>query len=177
MLSGKDCLRAWSFFQRDWGLKFGISAEPKINQKCTIQPCSSSDSCTIQKLAWPNTSDHVSPIFRFLCRRNNSNPCEPIIHIHTRKSTYHYKFVFCLLIQSIQRRFFHPFRSIPGPWINSVSEVPATLALVRGNQHIYYRSLHEKYGPVVRVSPDELSFISVDAREEIYGLRVSRVRA
>lgn len=55
-----------------------------------------------------------------------------------------------------------------------MSELPATLALVKGNQHIYYRSLHEKYGPVVRVSPDELSFVSVDAREEIYGLRVSR---
>jgi hypothetical protein len=53
-----------------------------------------------------------------------------------------------------------------------VSELPAALALVTGNQHLYYRSLHEKYGPVVRVSPNELSFISVEAREEIYGLRV-----
>ncbi|KAH8651512.1 cytochrome P450 [Tricladium varicosporioides] len=75
------------------------------------------------------------------------------------------------LIQIIQRRLFHPLRSVPGPWTNSVSELPATLALVRGNQHIYYRWLHEKYGPVVRVSPGELSFVSVDAREEIYGLR------
>lgn len=38
---------------------------------------------------------------------------------------------------------------------------------------MYYQYLHEKYGPVVRVSPNELSFISVEAREEIYGLRVS----
>lgn len=58
-----------------------------------------------------------------------------------------------------------------------MSELPATLALVRGNQHIYYRGLHEKYGPVVRVSPDELSFVSVDAREEIYGSRVGEGRA
>jgi hypothetical protein len=60
--------------------------------------------------------------------------------------------------------------------MNSVSELPATVALVRGNQHIYYRWLHEKYGPVVRVSPEELSFVSVDAREEIYGLRVSKIQ-
>lgn len=85
-----------------------------------------------------------------------------------------YQFVLKFLIQLVQRRFFHPLRSIPGPWINSMSELPATLALVKGNQHIYYRSLHEKYGPVVRVSPDEVSFVSVDAREEIYGLRVSK---
>ncbi|KDN64878.1 putative cytochrome P450 [Colletotrichum sublineola] len=71
----------------------------------------------------------------------------------------------------VYRRFFHPLRAVPGPWINSVSELPAALQLVRGNQHIYYRSLHEKYGPVVRVSPSELSFINPDAREEIYGFR------
>ncbi|KAH8658201.1 cytochrome P450 [Xylariales sp. PMI_506] len=80
-------------------------------------------------------------------------------------------FIARCLIQIIRRTFFHPFRNIPGPWINRVSELPATLALVRGDQHIYYRWLHEKYGPVVRVSPDELSFVTVDAREEIYGLR------
>ncbi|KAK3308168.1 cytochrome P450 [Chaetomium strumarium] len=76
--------------------------------------------------------------------------------------------VFC---QMLHRRLLHPLRSVPGPWINSVSELPAALALVTGNQHLYYRSLHEQYGPVVRVSPNELSFISVEAREAIYGLR------
>jgi hypothetical protein len=75
----------------------------------------------------------------------------------------------------VQRRLFHPLRQIPGPWANSVSELPAALALVRGNQHVYYKSLHEKYGPVVRVSPNELSFISVEARQEIYGLRVGSI--
>ncbi|GKT40309.1 averantin hydroxylase [Colletotrichum spaethianum] len=76
------------------------------------------------------------------------------------------------IIQVFYRFFFHPLRSAPGPWINSVSELPAALQLVRGNQHTYYRSLHEKYGPIVRVSPSELSFISPDAREEIYGFRL-----
>ncbi|KAH8157751.1 hypothetical protein CIB48_g10501 [Xylaria polymorpha] len=57
------------------------------------------------------------------------------------------------------------------PWLNRISELPAALALLKGDQHIYYKSLHDKYGPVVRVSPDEISFISVEARQEIYGLR------
>jgi hypothetical protein len=77
--------------------------------------------------------------------------------------------------KTLQRRFFHPLRSIPGPFTNSISELPAALALVSGNQHVYYRSLHEKYGPVVRVSPNEVSFVSVEAREEIYGHRVSNL--
>ncbi|KAF2655000.1 cytochrome P450 [Lophiostoma macrostomum CBS 122681] len=76
-----------------------------------------------------------------------------------------------LLIQAIRRRYFHPFRTVPGPWLNCISELPAAWNLVRGNQHVYYESLHEEYGPVVRVSPNELSFVSVEAREEIYGHR------
>ncbi|KAK7992983.1 hypothetical protein PG988_001777 [Apiospora saccharicola] len=76
-----------------------------------------------------------------------------------------------LISQTLWRRRFHPLHAIPGPWLNSVTEIPAALALVKGDQHIYYQSLHERYGPVVRVSPNELSFLSTEAREEIYGLR------
>lgn len=76
------------------------------------------------------------------------------------------------IIQVIRRRFFHPMSAVPGPWLNSITEFPAFINLVTGNQHTYYRSIHEKYGPVVRVSPNELSFVSLEAREEIYGLRV-----
>lgn len=79
-----------------------------------------------------------------------------------------------LFAQVLWRRRFHPLRAIPGPWLNSISEIPAALALVKGDQHIYYQSLHKTYGNVVRVSPNELSFLSTEAREEIYGLRVSR---
>ncbi|KAK4149025.1 cytochrome P450 [Chaetomidium leptoderma] len=92
-------------------------------------------------------------------------------HQTLKSSAYRSQLVSRLLFQILQRRLFHPLRSVPGPWANSISELPAALALVRGNQHVYYRSLHERYGPVVRVSPNELSFISVEAREEIYGLR------
>ncbi|KAI7773787.1 hypothetical protein LA080_009883 [Diaporthe eres] len=76
-----------------------------------------------------------------------------------------------LVFQTLQRCLWHPLRAVPGPWANSVSELPAALALITGNQHLYYRSLHDKYGPVVRVSPNELSFVRPEAREEIYGLR------
>ncbi|KAJ8115035.1 hypothetical protein ONZ43_g4760 [Nemania bipapillata] len=36
---------------------------------------------------------------------------------------------------------------------------------------MYYKSLHDKFGPVVIVSPNEVSFISKEARQEIYNLR------
>ncbi|KAL7895418.1 cytochrome P450 [Trichoderma sp. SZMC 28014] len=76
-----------------------------------------------------------------------------------------------LIFRIIQNRILDPLRSVPGPWFNSLSELPAAIALVKGDQHLYYKSLHEKYGLVVRVSPNELSFIGTDAREEIYGFR------
>ncbi|KAI0112501.1 cytochrome P450 [Nemania sp. FL0031] len=76
-----------------------------------------------------------------------------------------------LSVQILHRLLFGSLHAIPGPWPNRVSELPAALALLNGNQHEYYKSLHDKYGPVVRVSPNEVSFISVEARQEIYGLR------
>ncbi|CRG82853.1 hypothetical protein PISL3812_00199 [Talaromyces islandicus] len=86
-------------------------------------------------------------------------------------STFSILLIIGLIIRILRQRIFHPLRSVPGPLINSLSELPAALALVKGEQHHYYRSLHEQYGPVVRVSPNELSFIGTDAREEIYGFR------
>lgn len=87
------------------------------------------------------------------------------------------QFIFGLVIRILQNRIFHPLRSVPGPWLNSLSELPAAIALVKGDQHLYYRSLHEKYGLVVRVSPNELSFFTTEAREEIYGFRVSALNS
>ncbi|KAI1269965.1 cytochrome P450 [Xylariaceae sp. FL1019] len=77
------------------------------------------------------------------------------------------------LIQTLTKWCFHPLRAVPGPFINTISELPAAINLLRGDQHTYYKSLHDEHGPVVRVSPNELSFISADAREEIYGFRKS----
>lgn len=41
--------------------------------------------------------------------------------------------------------------------------------MVGGRQHAYHKRLHEKYGPVVRVSPNELIFCGPDAWTDIYG--------
>ncbi|KAL8397876.1 hypothetical protein RB594_004542 [Gaeumannomyces avenae] len=79
--------------------------------------------------------------------------------------------VFLVARHVVARTLLHPLRSVPGPWLNRLTELPAAWALIRGNQHTYYRSLHDCYGPVVRVSPNEVSFVSVEAREEIYGHR------
>ena len=67
----------------------------------------------------------------------------------------------------------HPLRKYPGPWLNSVSNIPSAIAVFRGVQHLYNYKLHEKYGPIVRTSPNELSFAEPYGAEQIYGFRVS----
>ncbi|PQE14396.1 Cytochrome P450 monooxygenase protein [Rutstroemia sp. NJR-2017a BBW] len=73
-----------------------------------------------------------------------------------------------LLALLIRRRLLHPLRSFPGPWLNSISEIPAAWALAMGTQQSYYMRLHAKYGTVVRVAPGELSYIAADAWEDIH---------
>ncbi|KAM7191944.1 Bcaba2 [Naviculisporaceae sp. PSN 640] len=79
--------------------------------------------------------------------------------------------VFWLLGLVIWRRWLHPLAKYPGPFFHTVSNVPTVLGLLGGKHHIMIRKLHEKYGPVVRVSPNELSFCGANAWEDIYGFR------
>ncbi|KAF1359823.1 cytochrome P450 [Lizonia empirigonia] len=68
----------------------------------------------------------------------------------------------------VQRQLLHPLRKYPGPWLNSLSEVPAAIALASGRQQAYYRRLHSKYGTIVRVAPNELSFADPNAWQDIH---------
>ncbi|OQE46086.1 hypothetical protein PENCOP_c001G01919 [Penicillium coprophilum] len=57
----------------------------------------------------------------------------------------------------------------PGPVLASISRLPHAGAYVSGRLHTYVRSLHEQYGDVVRIAPDELSFRTEQAWKDIYG--------
>lgn len=41
----------------------------------------------------------------------------------------------------------------------------------KGDRTITIHRLHEQYGPVVRISPNEVSFNNQDALKEIYGIK------
>lgn len=69
----------------------------------------------------------------------------------------------------IQRLYLHPLSKYPGPWLNAISEIPEALQLITGRQHAYHRKLHDRYGSVVRVSPNELIFSGPKAWDDIYG--------
>ncbi|KAL5326537.1 hypothetical protein ACEPPN_004223 [Leptodophora sp. 'Broadleaf-Isolate-01'] len=68
----------------------------------------------------------------------------------------------------IYRVSLHPLSKFPGPVLWSISILPQAYYLARGRLPYKIHELHEKYGPVVRLAPSELSFIDDKAWEDIY---------
>lgn len=64
--------------------------------------------------------------------------------------------------------YFHPLRHYPGPKIWTASRLRWAHAMQSGTYHLQLRDLHAKYGPVVRIAPDELSYTEPDAWKDIY---------
>ena len=64
-----------------------------------------------------------------------------------------------------------PLRRFPGPWHTNFSHFSYSWSYLRGQQPFETLKLHKKYGPVVRVAPNQLSFSSAQAWKDIYGPR------
>ncbi|KAJ7638131.1 cytochrome P450 [Mycena rosella] len=58
---------------------------------------------------------------------------------------------------------FHPLAKYPGPMLCKVSKLWFAGVAMKGKQHLYYSELHQRFGDVVRIGPNELSFRDVKA--------------
>ncbi|KAE9369765.1 cytochrome P450 [Stipitochalara longipes BDJ] len=74
-----------------------------------------------------------------------------------------------LIGTTIHNIFFNPLNKYPGPKIASVSRIPLTYAFLCGRAPHWLRRQHEKYGSIVRIAPDELSYIAAEAWKDING--------
>lgn len=74
-------------------------------------------------------------------------------------------FVICRALYSI---FLHPLRKVPGPRLAKVTELWRTNRYLKGYWHRDILELHRKYGPVVRISPNEVSIVSPELAKTIY---------
>ncbi|KDR79011.1 hypothetical protein GALMADRAFT_224262 [Galerina marginata CBS 339.88] len=63
----------------------------------------------------------------------------------------------------------HPLAKYPGPIACRLSKFYLAFLSSEGKQHIYYGRLHEKYGNVVRVGPNELSICDVNVVGPLLG--------
>ncbi|KAK4547942.1 hypothetical protein LTR36_010661 [Oleoguttula mirabilis] len=73
--------------------------------------------------------------------------------------------------------YFDPLNKIPGPAINRISRIPYVKHLLAGTTAENVTELHKKYGEVVRISPNEVSFTSGEtAWPDIYGFRTGSLK-
>lgn len=62
-----------------------------------------------------------------------------------------------------------PLSKVPGPWYTKFTSIVwFKYQEFNSNRRESVHRLHQKYGPVVRLSPNEVSFTSNDAIQEIY---------
>ncbi|KAL2831535.1 putative cytochrome P450 [Aspergillus cavernicola] len=73
-----------------------------------------------------------------------------------------------LAVSVIIRRWNGPLSSLPGPWISRITDIVLKYHWLTGNRAKYVHSLHGKYGPVVRVGPNEVDISEHTTAKEIH---------
>ncbi|KAI5120324.1 hypothetical protein M0805_000384 [Coniferiporia weirii] len=63
----------------------------------------------------------------------------------------------------------HPLAKYPGPLIAKLTQFWLVYAAMGGKYHLKLKALHDKYGPYVRVGPNEVSFVDVGLITKIMG--------
>ncbi|KAF3064495.1 hypothetical protein GL218_01155 [Daldinia childiae] len=76
---------------------------------------------------------------------------------------------FILSVLYVWKCIASPLRTIPGPRISLFSSWILKYHELHAHRTRYVHSLHQKYGPVVRIAPNEVSFASLEGVKEIYG--------
>ncbi|KFA47172.1 hypothetical protein S40293_09612 [Stachybotrys chartarum IBT 40293] len=61
-----------------------------------------------------------------------------------------------------------PLRKIPGPFYCKLTSLVLRWNELQANRTVFVHQMHLKYGPVVRIAPNEVSFTSWTALKEIY---------
>ncbi|KAK4216435.1 cytochrome P450 [Rhypophila decipiens] len=68
----------------------------------------------------------------------------------------------------IYNLYLHPLAKIPGPPTWCASRLPFVVSLIRGTIVHDFEKLHRKYGPILRVAPDEITFAQPEAWNDIF---------
>jgi hypothetical protein len=81
------------------------------------------------------------------------------------------KYVLYLFSVVIYNVYFHPLRNFPGPVSWAATRIPWAINIFSGTLYLSQDELHKRYGNIVRIAPDELSFINPQAWKDIYTVR------
>ncbi|KAF9020120.1 cytochrome P450 [Hymenopellis radicata] len=64
---------------------------------------------------------------------------------------------------------FHPLANIPGPKLSRLTKLYSVYIAYTGQQHIRLKNLHDEFGPIVRIGPNEISVIDVASMKDVLG--------
>ena len=82
---------------------------------------------------------------------------------------WHHKMIVYYIYVIVYNIYFHPLSKFPGPKLAASTKIPISYVAWSGSLSYWVKSLHDVYASdVVRISPDELSFISGSAIKDIY---------
>ena len=73
-----------------------------------------------------------------------------------------------IFLSCVYNALLHPLARVPGPWAESVSNFWLAWHTKNGRVAELGKTLHERYGPAVRVGPNEIWFNSKEAFRTIY---------
>ncbi|KAK4652086.1 hypothetical protein QC762_000080 [Podospora pseudocomata] len=88
-----------------------------------------------------------------------------LLHTITTFLTAHYLLLTLsfLFLRALVKRYASPLRKYPGPVLASISRLWKVKSVASGRTHLEHIDLHRKYGPVVRIAPNEVSVSSPEA--------------
>ncbi|EXJ76401.1 uncharacterized protein A1O5_00909 [Cladophialophora psammophila CBS 110553] len=69
----------------------------------------------------------------------------------------------------LYRLYFHPLAKLPGPPLAAITGLYRTYLYYRGDWHDQVLKIHQKYGRVVRIAPNEVSAVELAAMKQLYG--------
>jgi cytochrome P450 len=69
---------------------------------------------------------------------------------------------------TLYKRATSPLSRIPGPFISQWTNLYLKYQVLSGDRVRYVDALHQKYGPIVRISPNEVSLCDGDSAKTIY---------
>lgn len=107
-------------------------------------------------------------VISMLVEKLLSNPFQSLGTILTTLVTSYF------VLRALYRITFHPLVRFPGPKLRAISHLPHAFSGAWGRQPYDVRELHRKYGPVVRICPNQLSFITSSSWEDIHGHAASK---
>ncbi|KAK7037182.1 hypothetical protein R3P38DRAFT_2697489, partial [Favolaschia claudopus] len=61
---------------------------------------------------------------------------------------------------------FHPLAQFPAPTIGKITQLWTFWKTLQGYKYLYHKSLHDRYGPYVRIGPNAISVIDAPTVRE-----------